>query len=766
MGVKLFLASVVAALALAGNARAEPLTLEPPEFIRTSTVTQKTEPKPNLEELVHTAGGNLHARFELPDQMKFIYFGDTRFSLGQFVYKTASQSALYGTVDLRSESQKLLSSIADSSVSINNMPFSTFRREAETQLPAIAADARTILSSFWDDVRAALHSREVEVNLTFASFFRELLPEYTTDGVVTPDEMILIEKAVQHRLEEYYHQQLTPQERKDINNAVQKFSNSFNERASKYSFVRNAQFLAGAQDPLSLITTGSINARKLYEMITGLAPLYSLTLGENSFRIESNLHSRLLARGEHFQTYQFPDYTFRQGFLSLSTGVVEAHLQIDGEVHGGRPIRDFFGKQYKDDFAVLEFLLGYQPVFVDGTISGEFRGAGNFENRYVQGYEAATQHQRMTLGLGFVQGYVYRVQAQGDASFHAESNSNTSEMTGSFSGNLRWYEEQGLLNQIYFSLLHNDRLFWSSTYLQLTMENVHSIERIWAANFNAQANFNGSLGYSYSYGQLIDQAIKFRADLSLATQLGLHLHPADPFLFLRGDKFGTGITITTPHFLVQTETEWGYSVSGNALFPFPWWGNEGKIPLDIAHNSNMATRQQVDSPFPATQAMLLEERQNIYSALNGAFLEVSGRLQDTTPQEVPFLMRTGIVAARDDEFYLRLGYCGDWTSRASGVYTEAGNKVFELQAQYLSEEISSRNSAATTISQGGKIYFGKYALTVSGTLYTPAIGKSMINKSEEGDIIYNIIFEGPIDSLPMTFDQIELTLWKLSKIKF
>lgn len=730
-------------------------------FIPDEPEESKQEP---LEEIVNQAGaGSIKARFELPNGVTFSYFNKS-FETSLLSYDIKEDNLQYAGTSIKADLLGIIPAIRDKTTTIAGIPFTTLITEGESQLPIIAKEAEQLLSTFWNDIKNSIQGREFEAGITFAGFFRDLLPQYTADGVITPDEAIKIKEAVTQKVEEYYKNSLTGEEKGNINNAVDRFSNLFNLKSERYSSIQHLRYILGQDDPLSSFLIGSTTIRKLYSLLDEVKPLYKLTIDKNAFRLESNLYARFFAQADSFHTYYFQNHFFRHGTLSLTTGIGEAHLLVTGEMHGGKPLRNFFSEKYEQDFDALELLLGYQPVFIDGSITGSFKGHAEFENININGYEVIIQHGTNELGLGVTQGYVYRASAVGEASSHLKTNSYTLTLTGNASSYFTIHEERGIQSSLFLSFLNNDNAFWSATYFNIINENLRTRTQTWRGYFKLHATLSDETNYHYwLWNKSKVETLKQQFTPGLAAKIGFHMHPGDPFFFLQGKTIGGGVVFTTPWFLATVESGFKKYTAADMLIPIMNIEGESPIiPEQAFHNLKIRTTQIQDSPFPAKRAVMLEEQQQFYSALNGLFLELAGRYQheESFPYELPAIFRIGTITAKSDEFYFRLGYEGDFTQRVIGAYTSIGNTKFELHSQLQQEQVPSRNSHATLLTNGGRIHLGNSIVTLSGTLYVPQIGRLYANRPNRGDSIYNVSIEGPLEDLIQVVDNVETFLWK------
>ncbi len=702
----------------------------------------------SLEFPIPESGSFVDVRVELPSGIKFDLLNES-LHLGPLEYSIKDKVLMYkgnsnGDINVN-DLFKVTGDVSDS-VLLGGANLSTALKQGGEEFKKISQDGEKIVRQFWDEINNVLAPRKVETVVTIGGFFRDLLPQYIADGVVTPDEIIKIQKKTQERITDYYKSDLTEEEKRKIDGAVKNFVANFNTTVEKYNLTKTLRPLfAGGVDPFTLIRfkpTGP-TLRILEDMLTDLAPFYHLDTKDNTFSIDSDLYARIYAQGSLFHALKFENYTFRTGFLSSTKGIAEGHLRVSGKVSGGRPLRDFFDPKYDPDLDFLELVLGYQPVFMDGSIEGQFVAKAFFESFYLQGYEEEFSVPFGKVTLGVAHGYKYTLNAFAKARFYGIANSAIYRAQGEFVGDFFLEEAIGQESKAYVQLKDRGKSGWYTLTLGETYGTFLIKDHIMEVSLLAESDLTT---YVKVEPQISEAGSIYQAssiDVQAALRVGRQVSFFTPYLSLNSTNSGAGLFVVTPFFSAQGEAGLRGSIDVQGFFPLTGRFNEEEAQEHFVNLQLLA-----NSFFPGSEAMRREENYRYLSTLDGFFLEAAYRRvqQTNTSHEPPHTIQLGAVAGWGGVIYTRSGYEGDFSARNNGLYVNMGNDTFNVYFSGRFEQIRERGTIATSIQAGGHFQIGNVLFTGWAEYHPKPLGEYFMNREKDG-FSYNLQIDVPLDEI-------------------
>ena len=735
-------------------------------FPRTSTTTQSRpiikkkrsiDPEDNFP-INYRSGSSLEVRLEMPKGTKFSIL-NRRFELTddndnvKCFFKSSKKklkclnegingfefisvlSYLHTKID-----DNLLEGFSGGMGTVRGNYFVTnLRREKDTLLE----QGKKILETLWDNIYSVIKDENVKNSLTYGSFFRDLLPRYTSDGVIDPNEAKEIQKAVQGKINEHYDS-LSREDKQNIDKAVNQFISDFNNYGNNHATIRNIRAI-GISDGnfLDKINYGSLSLRDWYKIFTHFEPVYELTLGDNSFKLKSDIFSRFHSRSDYFNELSYSNNVFRHGFLSFAEGIGEAHLQLQGEIHGGRSIKELFGEEHGTEFDTLELLLGYEPVITDGSLKGNVYGFVDFTTLYISGYENLIKEGDNTYGIGFTQGYVYHLLSHGQINLDLSANSFSNIIEGRVGGELVIKEKIGRRGSFYVFNQSNSKDFWYHSTAGLIFENLNVREQTFRGAFNFIYNYNGEGYYNYYFDDSTKYSLESTVKPVGAFRGGLNWNVINPFVFANMNGQGGGLSLNTSFLKSELELGTRGYLSFTNLFAF-----NGKLDEKTNREYQIKNQQMVDSLFPARRAVITELQQRYLSSLTGSFIETEfhQKSEKNFPHDQPTVISFGLIFAKQDTLYLRTGYVGSLDKRLSGLYGSLGNHKFSTHFSLQRENIPERKSYSTIVKGGASLSLGETQLVASGYLYPSPMAYYLEPKERDGDIVFNVSLETTLEA--------------------
>lgn len=716
------------------------------------------DPKNDLS-LDYKAGSSIAVRFELPQQIHYRFFrrrfelvngGDT-----QCYFKSGDLYCAYDDAVARNDfwidvvpTLQLNTKDFLNNFSIGDIKGRTFYNNLRQDLPVLINGVGDLLEDLWGKISNIIENKEVEIGLTYAGFFRDILPQYTGDGVIDPLEADKIKDAISQKLKTHY-QDLNHEDQQAVDTAVDTFIRNFNLFGNQHLTIQNIRAAGISRDNfLDKLKYGSLSFRSWYNLFTNFEPLYQLELHDNGFRLKSDVSSRFRARSDRFTELSFDSQTFRQGFLSLTEGLGEAHLQLNGEIHGGVPLKTFFDEQYHSDFDALELLLGYQPVLIDGTIQGNANGFVDLKTFYIHGYELQIHQGKKTIGVGFSQGYAYYLHSQGKIDLSASADSFNNRIEGYLQGDLTIQEKWGKYSSLYFLAQQKSNNYWYYANAGLAIENLRVLERKWAGSFQFQYDYEGNGSYDQYWDEKMVLYPESKVTPLGSLRYGLDYNFVSPFFFTNTEGAGAGLFLNTSFVAAELELGTKGYASLSSLF-----SPDGKLNLKKNQEYYHQRQQIIDSLFPAKRAMIKELQQSYWSTLDGFFVEAhfQGKAEEHFPHDPPRLLEIGFLGAVNPSFYLRTGGMTSFDQRVLGIYGTLGNKHFTAHFSINDEAITERKNHATTIETSLSASFGDHHLMAAAYLYPERLSSFLNPQEEEGDIVFNLTYESRNDFLEKAF---------------
>lgn len=726
-----------------------------PDYFR--PISTHTKPEERDESLQEHIGGrsasSISARVELAEPIKFNIWNRT-ITLGGFKRKVPGGSFLYNDQLLTDLAQPILDGNFDETIKIGDESIGPLIEQYVKELPQFATETVDAVQNLWDQLYTVLEPRAGELGFHLYVFFQDLLPQYTSDGIITPTEAYDIAVAMEEYLRQFHDTVLTEEERQQVDAALNDFSAAFNNIANKYTIDDKLRAMMGSEDPLSMITIGPIPLKDYYNMFTQVLPLFKSTVTENSFTLKGTAHARGSIVSDYFNSYIYKNHVFRHGTLSSFKGVGSVTVDVTGEFHAGKPLRDFISEEdlSQESYEKLVTLLGYEPVMLDGSINGTMKASALMENLYLRGFEKVTQKKGHMYGVGVAPGFVLRTSLFSNASISAYEDSFKEEIKGSFEGELGMQTEVGRHTRLYFVSRTDTPKFWHSVYGGFILENLLIHQRNYHAAFDIEANFKGE--YHAEFSNSKDEKKFFRNSLKpiLALTAGMRRgERLNPFVYGNYDteEFGVGAYFNTSSVAGSTRIGFPGFVEGDVLIPI----RGSRINTRATEDYHLEKTHLMFSPFPATNAMLWDAQRKYYSKLQGTFIEASIKNvhEPSFPHEVPTLATTGLVFSKNSDAYFRVGGITTFTQRAYGSYLTIGTNRIAFNAAFMHEEIGDRNSSANRADFGANISLGKGKLHLNSNLVFvpnelgPFLGAENPTTAgtadSRGEIRYNIMYE-------------------------
>ncbi|MDP3733955.1 MAG: hypothetical protein Q8R37_01885 [Nanoarchaeota archaeon] len=730
------------------------------ELTELPSLLEKKENSDGEDQLLHSkAGSSITVRFELPKSVHYRFFGrrfelddddDTRCYFKSGDVYCAYDDAITGSkmwIDVVPTLQLNTKDFLNN-FSLGGVYGRTFYNNIRNDFPQLIAEGGDLVDDLWEKINQIIENKEVELALTYAGFFRDLLPQYTKDGVIDPGEADKIKDAIYQKLKTHY-QNLDGNDQHAVDDAVDIFIRNFNNFGNQHVSIQNIRAAGITKNNfLDKLKYGSLSFRSWYNVFTNFESLYTLQLHDNEFLLRSDVSSRFRSSSDRFTEFSFDNKIFRQGFLSFTEGIGEAHLQLNGEIHGGVPLRDFFDQQYQADFDTLEFLLGYQPVLIDGTLQGNVHGFLDLKTFYIHGYELQVHQGKKTVGVGFSQGYAYYLHSHGRIDLSASADSFNNRIEGDLHGDLTILEKWGKYSSFYFLSQEEKGDYWYYAAAGVAIENLRALERKWIGRFQFKYDYE----FNGSYEQFWDEQILIYPETILtplaAVRVGIDYHFINPFLFGTTAGFGAGLFLNTS--FVTSELELGtkgYASLRSLLSP------DGNLNLKTNHDYYRQRQQIVDSLFPAKKAMFKELQQSYWSSLDGFFIETNlqWKIEEHFPHDPPRLLEIGLLGAVNPYYYFRLGGMTSFDQRLRGMYGTLGNKYFTAHFSINEEVITERKNHATTIETSLAASFGNHHLMAAAYLYPERLNYFLNPQDDEGDIVFNLTYESSNDFLEKAF---------------
>jgi len=133
------------------------------------------------------SAGGTSIRLELPN---LVYFnlGDESIRIGDFTFGMGDDEWLWRGNDLR----EYFRSFTQQEITIRDgdmvYTLDDFLTTAQQDIPLIISGMTGLISELWMDIRGIFNNGNPLIALDFNIFFTNLLPRYTNDGVITPEE--------------------------------------------------------------------------------------------------------------------------------------------------------------------------------------------------------------------------------------------------------------------------------------------------------------------------------------------------------------------------------------------------------------------------------------------------------------------------------------------------------------------------------------------------------------------------------------------------
>lgn len=700
------------------------------------------DPSENFPRWQRSAGTTSH-RLELPDAVRF-NLGSGRIEFAGFAIGTGSDDQLWRGNDLREYFRAF--NQQDFTIRDGDMVYTLeyFLTTAQQEIPELILQMSDILSNFWTDVRGAFGPSGTLIALDFNIFFRAILPQYTHDGVITPDEAREITRRVEQKLEDTYGRGLTPEERTAIDAAVDRFADSTNDMFSDLTIDNLLQPIL--QDPLGALFLGDHALQDYMNMGGDMLSLMDVLIGENSLTARFDAYARFHGQSDYMSMYYFHtedgDYIMRHGLLNQMSFLSEVHFRLNAEFHGGRPLRDFAGSvdpELIEAIDQIELLLGYQPVTIDASLSATLEASIFLENLLRDTYEATLIRGNLRYGMGNGHGFVYRFNLDLDSSLDGRVDSFAYQIDAHFRSNLVLREESGQQTFVYIFAEGRYNPIWFGISSGVLWENLSVREFEQHIRLDVVSDFEGNLVRSFENERSDRTFTEQRLTPTLSGAAGLDIGPLGLFMTVRDGSLGTGLYLITSGLTMEARMDDAGHMRIESVGAL-----DGRIDTAEARRFHRDRILQRSSLFPARRAAVWDMT-NLYltNAMHGMFLESGVDLSvGDDPHAGPMLARVGLMFAGDG--YIRFGVQGSPDFRSYGTYAGGGNGIFGLTAALLQEQTYGRDSTATSIMIQGQLNIDEISLHLGamGTMVSPEMARYLQFGRNKFGYTYTLTLEG------------------------
>ncbi len=744
------------------------------------------DPNENFPRWQRSAGTTYH-RLEIPNAVRLDML-DLNIEFSTFSIGTDDDERLWRGNDLRGYVRLFDEEDITFREGESNFDLPRLLEAARRDVPVIAQEMPGVLRDFWDDVRDAVRPSRNDIIADFAGFFRRILPQYTRDGVITPEEAREITRLVKDHFEEVYHRELSQEEQRDLDSAIGRFRERTNELLGRLDIDNLIQVILADRDNNVFIGEHTFGEYRL--LFEDMLPLLHVEHGENSIHAWADAYARLRARSDSMSMYHFDtshgEYILRHGTLNETELLAEGHLRLDAEFHAGRPLRDFAGdasEEVLNAIDQIELLLGYQPVMIDATLDAQAQASVSLENSIQEAYEATVIDDEYRIGFGISHGFVYRFDLDFIVEARAWANSLEYEIGSDMRADIALREEEGQQVQVWrfiedreeegffgaslgarwenltvrdyslqmrFSMRSGFERNMSTTRGMVQQEHLRLEQRlrpmvpgvvrdyILRTDFSMRPDFEGNVSTDIETVQQEHLRMEQRLAPIFAGVAGVHLGHFTLFATLQDTTIGTGMFVTSDRGTIEAHIDTDGHVRFAHLAALD--GSVDDVEARALHRDRLLHEYSL---FPARYASIWDlENQYRTSALHGLFLESgidASFLGD--PHEAPLVARLGIMIA--DDGYVRLGGFSGVDMSVYGAYAGAGSRAFGADVGLVQERVAERDSLATSIVVRSRLDINQFRLhmTAAGTMVSPGVARYLQYGENKFGYTYQILLE-------------------------